>query len=225
MIRPKFDTRLFRKELNNIVEYATGFTEGVQRGKTEFLAYVGVNTIVGLQEYIDAFARVNPEALHHVYEWYQTGMESARLYDITFTVSNMGLSFLSSFKQSTSVSSTSTVPFANKAAVMESGTKVTIRPKNVNFLSFEIDGKRIFTEGPVVVDNPGGPSVAGSYEKVFDSFFTQYFTQAFLRSSGIFNYLENPVVFKKDLPQGKKMGRSKGISTGHRWIANGGMVK
>ena len=30
-------------------------------------------------------------------------------------------------------------------------------------------------------------------------------------------------VYKKNMPAGKRMGKTKGLSTGYRWIANAGM--
>jgi hypothetical protein len=163
--------------------------------------------------------------MHHVYEWYQTGSPSARLFDINFTVSNLGLSFLSGFRQSETIKAGSSEPFYDKAKIMESGMSVKIKPKRSNVLIFEVDGEEVVTSNEVRVENPGGSQVAGSFESVFDSFFTQYFTQSFLRASGLFNYLDNPIVYKKDLPAGKKGGKSVGISTGYRWIANAGVVR
>ena len=69
-----------------------------------------------------------------------------------------------------------------------------------------------------------GKNKPESFEKVIDSFFTKYFTQAFLRSSGISQYLENPVLYKKNLTTGKKSGKSKGLDVGYRWIANAGLL-
>jgi hypothetical protein len=46
------------------------------------------------------------------------------------------------------------------------------------------------------------------------------FSQAFIRSSGIIKYLENPTAYKKNLGAGKRGGRSVGISTGYTWVAN-----
>jgi hypothetical protein len=54
-------------------------------------------------------------------------------------------------------------------------------------------------------------------------FFNRYFSQAFLRVSGVARYLENPEVYRKDMKAGKRIGKSKGISTGYRWIANAGV--
>ena len=54
-------------------------------------------------------------------------------------------------------------------------------------------------------------------------FFNRYFSQAFLRVSGVAQYLENPIIYKKDMKAGKSMGKAKGVSTGYRWIANAGV--
>ncbi len=217
------DSKQFKKDMNNIVNYSIGFLEGAQRGKTIFLKTLGMETVELMKEFIDSNARVNPQMLHHVYEWTMTGSPEARLYDISYTTSNLGLSFKSSFSQSKSIKDGSRTPFYDKARIMEEGIPVTIRPKVSQVLAFEENGETVFTRGPVQVLNPGGTEVEGGFEKVFDMFFNKYFSQAFLRTSGIARYLENPQVYKKDMPAGKRMGKSKGLSTGYRWIANAGM--
>lgn len=222
-MRAVFNSAQFKKEMSNIVDYSMGFLEGIQRGKTIFLKTVGLETVELMKEFIDSNARVNPDMLHHVYEWNQTGSPSARLYDISYTTSNLGLSFRSSFRQSTSIKNGSRTPFYDKARIMEEGIPVVIRPRVAQALAFEDNGETVFTKNEVRVDNPGGTEVQGGFEKVFDMFFNRYFSQAFLRVSGIARYLENPVVYRKDMAAGKKMGRSKGLSTGYRWIANAGV--
>ncbi len=222
-MRAVFNSNQFKKEMNNIVNYSIGFLEGVQKGKSAFLKTMGLETVELMKEFIDSNARVNPEMLHHIYEWNQTGSPSARLYDISYTVSNLGLSFKSSFSQSTSIKNGSRTPFYDKARIMEEGIPVVIRPRVTQTLVFEDNGETVFTKGPVTVDNPGGSEVEGGFERVFDMFFNKYFSQAFLRVSGVAKYLENPQVYKKDMQAGKKMGRSKGVSTGYRWIANAGV--
>jgi hypothetical protein len=222
-MRAVFNSNQFKKEMNNIVNYSVGFLEGVQKGKTVFLKTLGLQTVETMKEFIDSNARVNPQMLHHIYEWNQTGSPSARLYDISYTTSNLGLSFRSSFSQSASIKDGSRTPFYDKARIMEYGIPVTIRPKAVEVLAFDQNGETVFTKGPVQVLNPGGNAVEGGFEKVFDMFFNRYFSQAFLRTSGIAQYLENPVVYKKDMQAGKTMGKTKGLSTGYRWIANAGV--
>ncbi len=222
-MRAVFNSMQFKKDMNNIVDYSVGFLEGIHRGKTVFLKTLGLETVELMKEFIDSNARVNPEMLHHIYEWHQTGSPSARLYDILYTSSQLGLSFKSSFSQSTSIKDGSRTPFYDKARIMEEGIPVTIRPRLAQVLAFEDNGEMVFTKNEVRVDNPGGTAVEGGFEKVFDMFFNRYFSQAFLRVSGVAKYLENPIVYKKDMAAGKKMGRSKGISTGYRWIANAGV--
>ncbi len=222
-MRAVFNSNQFKKEMNNIVDYSIGFLEGIQRGKTVFLKTLGLETVELMKEFIDSNARVNPEMLHHVYEWNQTGSPSARLYDISYTTSNLGLSFRSSFRQSTSIKNGSRTPFYDKARIMEEGIPVVIRPKVAQALVFEDNGETVFTKNEVRVDNPGGTEVQGGFEKVFEMFFNRYFSQAFLRVSGVARYLENPEVYRKDMKAGKRIGKSKGISTGYRWIANAGV--
>jgi hypothetical protein len=219
-----FNSNQFKKEMTNIVNYSIGFLEGVQKGKTVLLKTIGLETVELMKEFIDSNARVNPDMLHHIYEWNQTGSPGSRLYDISYTTSNLGLSFRSSFSQSTSIKNGSRTPFYDKARIMEKGIPVTIRPKVAQALVFDDNGEVVFTKSPVRVDNPGGTQVEGGFERIFDMFFNRYFSQAFLRVSGVAKYLENPEVYKKDMQAGKTMGKSKGVSTGYRWIANAGVV-
>ena len=222
-MRITFDNKMFKKDMKNIIDYSIGFLDGVKKGKTDFLKIIGLETVELMKEYIDSSARVNPGILHHVYEWDQTGSPNARLFDINYTVSGLGLSFKSTFSQSRSIKSGSRVPFYDKARIMEAGIPVVIRPRQAQVLAFNDNGEEVFTQGPVKISNPGGDNVQGGFEKTFDEFFNRFFTQAFLRVSGVAKYLENPVAYKKNLPTGKRAGRSKGVETGYRWIANAGV--
>lgn len=209
----------FARTMNNIVEYSNGFLDGVQKGKRVFLDNLGESVIFAMGQYVDMQARSNPEALHHVYEWYQEGSPNARLFNLSYTVSNLGLSISSTFRQSQSLSQEATAPFYNKAYIMENGIPVLIKPKKT-VLAFEKAGQTIFTRKPVVVRSPGGDEVQGSFENAIDQFMLSYFKQSFLRSSGLYNYINKPTLFKKNISAGAKMGRSKGVSTGFKWIAN-----
>jgi hypothetical protein len=222
-MRTVYNAKKFKKEMNNIMNYSFGFLDGVQKGKTPFLRSLGVNTVEIMKQFVDSNARVNPEMLHHIYEWNRTGSPGARLYDISFTTSNIGLSFKSSFRQSQSIKNGSKVPFYDKARIIEDGAAVTIRPKNSEVLSFEEDGEMVFTKSPIRVENPGGTEAQGGFERTLDLFFDKYFSQSFLRTSGVAQYLENPEVYKKNLRAGKARGRSKGVSVGYVWVANEGV--
>lgn len=210
------------KDLNNIVQYSMGFLDGVQKGKKIFFNALGSNVREMLELFIDSNARSNPQALHHVYEWYKVGSPDARLFDINYTVSNVGLSFYSSFTQSNTVKDGSSIPFYNKAKIMEDGIPVVIRPKISDVLVFEDNGDTVFTKGPIEVLNPGGTQVQGSFTNIVNIFFSRYFTQAFLKTSGVDKYFSNPQIYKKNLSKGRASGRSAGLSTGYSWIANAG---
>jgi hypothetical protein len=224
MISVTFDKNgTFNKQLRNLVEYSFGFIEGVQRGKQMFMMQLGEGTKLILEQFIDASARQNPESLHHVYEWYQTGSPSARLFDINYTVSNLGLSLMSTFRQSTSVQNGSKEPFYNKARVMEAGIAVRIAPKNTERLVFDVDGTLVATPNPVTVTSPGGASVQGSFGNVFDLFVNRYFTQAIMKTSGLNKKFGDVSTYNKNLQAGLKVGRSAGNSAGYRWITNMGV--
>lgn len=222
MISVRVNNKKFKKEMDNLMGYSIGFLTGVQRGQGVFLKGFGLTVIEALKEYIDSNARVAPQLLHHVYEWNQVGSPEARLFDIRYTVTGVGLSFDSKFSQSTSIKNGSKVPFYDKARIMENGIPVVIVPKN-RVLAFTVDGEDVFTSQPVTVQNPGG-DVEGQYEKVFDSFFKLYFKQSFLAATGILAYLENPIDFKKNFSRGKTGGYNIGLATGKQWIAKAGII-
>jgi hypothetical protein len=214
------NTRSFNKQMNNIINYSFGFLEGIERGKKIFFDKLGLGVIESLSQYIDVQARANPKALHHVYEWNQTGSPGARLFNLKYTVSNLGLSVNSTFRQSRSVSENMTVPFYNKAKIMENGIPVTIAPTKSKVLKFNGPNGEVFTSKTIKVDNPGGDEVYKGFESTFDEFMIRYFKQSFLRASGLYDYIKKPTLYKTNFKSGSKMGRNKGIDTGFKWITN-----
>lgn len=223
MITLKFDSAKFQRDMKNLVDYSVGFVEGIELGKKEFFNRLGPVIAEQASEFIDMNARVDYASLHHVYEWYNAGNSNSRLFNINYTVSNLGLSFLADFSQSRTVAKGSKEPFFDKARIMESGQSVRIAPKNSEVLRFEVGGQEVFTKKPIIVDNPGGDT-AGQFANVFDMFFGKYFSQAFLRSTGLAQYFQNPSVYKKNLAAGKKGGRITGKEFGSRWVANAGRI-
>ena len=214
------NTKSFEKQMNNIVNYSFGFLDGVQKGKSVFLNNLGHGVLTALYDYIDASARSNPRAMHHIYEWMKTGSPDARLYDLNYTVSNLGLSFKSRFIQSQSSSRDSNTPFYDKARIMEQGIPVKIAPVKSDVLVFEANGETVFTKKEVTVENPGGTEVVGSFERAVDEFMLGYFKQSFIRASGLYDYINKPTLYKANVAAGSRMGRSKGVDTGFKWIAN-----
>jgi len=214
------NTKLFDKQMKNIVDYSVGFLDGIHKGKKIFLDKLGLGVISALAQYVDIEARSNPKALHHIYEWNQTGSPNARLFDLRYTVSNLGLSINSSFRQSRTVSENMTIPFYNKAKIMEDGVPVTIAPTKAKVLKFNGPSGEVFTSKTITVDNPGGDMVYGSFEKTVDEFVLKYFKQSFLKASGIYDYIKKPQLYKKNIKTGSRIGKIKGIDTGFKWIAN-----
>jgi hypothetical protein len=219
-MRVSTNTKSFTKQMNNIIDYSFGFLDGVQKGKSAFLNNLGHGVLTALYDYIDASARSNPRAMHHIYEWMQTGSPEARLYDLSYTVSNLGLSFKSKFTQSQSLSRDSNTPFYDKARIMEQGIPVKIAPVRSDVLVFDVNGETVFTKKEVTVKDPGGTEVAGSFERAVDEFMLGYFKQSFIRASGLYDYINKPVLYKANVAAGSRMGRAKGVDTGFKWIAN-----
>jgi hypothetical protein len=220
MIKIKFKTDDLIRKLSNTVRYSNGFLSGIEKGKVVFLKNLGEGTIVALNQYIDAMARSDREALHHVYEWYQEGSPAARLFDFSYSASKGGLSLNGTFRQSNSASRDASKPFYDKARIMELGIPVSITPSGGGALRFNVGGEEVFTKNSVRVNNPGGDEVQGSFQRVFDNFMKNYFKQSFLKASGLYDYLKNPNVYKKNFAQGVKNGESIGVKTGYNWITN-----
>ena len=219
----QFDDKSFLKDMNNIVQYSIGYLEGIQSGKQKFLELVGQRVSTILENFIDSNARVNPAALHHVYEWYQTGNEDARLFEITSKASGSIIEFGSTFTQSRTIKEGSKTPFFDKASMMENGTPVTIKAKNSDVLMFDDNGETVFTKQDIDVRNPGGDSVVGEYERTFNSFFENYFSQSFIQQSGLGHHLSNPISYSKNFFSGAKSGKQVGIKTGYNWIVDAGV--
>jgi hypothetical protein len=222
MIVTRFNSNEFIREMENVLSYSIGFTEGTKLGKANFLNSIGKKTVESLKLFIDSSARSNPAMLHHIYEWHKTGSPGARLFEIKHVVNNRSISFLTSFSQSQKIKKGSSEPFVNKAQVMESGKSLTVFPRSSGFLVFEENGEQVFTKNPVFIASPGGPEVAGSYQRVLDSFFNNYFSQSFLQSMGIERYLKLPAAYKKNIKAGSRGGKSVGVSTGYQWISKAG---
>ena len=222
MISVDFQDKKFLAEMTNIVKYAEGYLEGVQAGKPAMLSKIGKTIKEVAKEFVDTMARTDPASLHHVYEWYQTGSPAARLFDIDYVVVGGGLSFNTTLSQSRSFANGSTVPFYNKAYIMENGIPVTITPKESSVLVFEENGETIFTKAPIYVNAPGGKEVQGSLESVLDIFFNTYLTQSYLVESGFTMHIASPTDFKRNLGRSKSGGKTLGKQIGYNWIVKAG---
>lgn len=220
MFTVKFDSKEVNRILGNAVSYSYGFLEGVEVDQILFNKVLANYTKEALELYIDAQARVNPDALHHVYEWDMVGSPSGRLFEFTTTASKRIIKFSGRFLPSSSISETSTEPFTNKAEIMENSIDIIIEPKNSDVLVFENEGQTVFTTNSIYIANPGGDAVAGSFGRIVDDFFNNYFTNALLRP--LMKQLSSPREYEKYFKSGTKGGRSTGVSAGRAYLRSAG---
>ena len=147
--------------------------------------------------YFDALARSKPKSLHHVYEWKKVGNKNARLFKLN-KISQDGLSFRINYQL---LQSKSMVPssngkrrhvFANKAAVIDEGKPLVIRPKNAERLVFEYEGETVFMPKgkSVTVRRPGGSAATNQFSLAHSRFFSGRLVNESIKRSGfqkIFN--------------------------------------
>jgi len=194
----------FNKTMQEALGYSRGFLAGVEANETLFNQQLAEVIKEAFYKYLDSTARLDPDRLHHMYEWGQVGVDSARLFKMEAFTGRQSIRFVTEFMQSTSVSPTANEPFVNKADVMESGTMVTITPRGEGPLVFEgDDGDMVFTNEEVTIDNPGG-NVAGQFAATAREFFTNYLDQALLRE--LIKELQNPVEFAQGWGKGMNYG-------------------
>lgn len=208
-------------KLNKIIEYSEGFLIETQRLRRQFNTDIGNYVVKLLGEYIDGLARVSPESLHHVYEWGQVGTEAGRLFDFNMVATAEHITIAGTFLESQSVSPTGTVPFYDKARIMESGITVVIKPKDAEVLAFEVDGETVFTSTEVTVEHPGGEYVAGSFENAVDSFFTSYVTKQILNP--LFKKMSRATEYKQFFAAGSRVGGRAGAQAARRYLNAGGI--
>ena len=210
----KVNTSSFDSSVNNFINYGFGFMEGIEKGNQKLLNELAPIVRDLFYRYVDQQARMNPDALHHVYEWNRVGEDSARLFYLNYNVHNNQINFTGGFLPSKSTSDTSDTPFVNKAEVMESGIGITIEPSPGGVLAFEDGGETVFSATAIYVDNPGGDEVAGSFGRVVEEFFDEYLTKRILA-----DVLANLRNIKKFTGKG---GRGAGIMDGMNHMTLGG---
>ena len=146
--------------------------------------------------FIDSQARTKPKSLHHVYEWNKTGQTTSRLFKLN-RIDSIGLSFKINYDLKLSKSSVPTknrkqksrYVFANKAAVMEKGMPIIIRPKSAERLVFEIDGEVVFMPKgkSVTVKSPGGRASTNQFDLAYSRYFSGPMVSNSIKASGFQN--------------------------------------
>lgn len=209
------------EKLENSIKYTNAFTKELKRNKKYLNEKVGQESVETFYEYLDSLARSHPGMLHHVYEWGQVGDPFGRLYELSLSINGTSAVIDAQFLESETPSPTSDVAFYDKADVMESGDSVTITEVEADALFFEIDGEEFFRKGPIVIANPGGREVRGSFVKAFNEFYGRYFTEFHLKSIGFYKYFSNPREYEKYFSSAVKSApTAKGQKAALSWIMN-----
>jgi hypothetical protein len=151
------------------------------------------------------------------------GNPAGRLFEISMSYTQEFIKFAVTFLPSRVASENSTEPFVDKARIMENEITITISPEDSDFLVFEDDGKTIFTRNEVVIENPGGLGVGGSFSRAVSDFFNNYLTVSLLKTSGIFDKLGYAKEYSRRFVQGSKVGTPAGVAAGKEYLSLGGV--
>lgn len=172
-----------------------GATVSTRRFPDTLVKMSWAETAKDFDVFMDAVARSNPQAYHHMYEWNKVGIPGARLWNQTLTTNKAGTG-IASFEFQPSVTpvppprypvgevsrlSGEKYVFHSKAAVMEFGIPVTIRSRTSGGLIFipapELPRGYLFAKESYVT-NPGG-NVAGNFTQAFSGFWGSNSTAIF----------------------------------------------
>jgi hypothetical protein len=221
-MRVKYDLKDFNKKMNSAIAYGTGYINETKKSESKLARKLGNASLEAFYDFLDAMASMHPDLLHHVYEWDQTGSPGGRLYKVS--VSGTGqttVTINAEFLQSQTARDSYSVPFYNKAEVMELGIPVTIEAINSQALFFVDDGQEFFRMGPIIIPNPGGSGVRGSFVKFFEKFYNEYFDEMFLESIGFYRHMSRSDEFLAGWTNGVNGGgASAGSAAARRWISS-----
>ena len=211
----------FDQTMRSALGYSEGFVKGLDQYEAYFNAQLAEIITQAFYQYVDSVARLEPDRLHHVYEWGQAGIDSARLFRIESFTGRKSIRFVTEFQQSTSVSPTGTEPFVDKASIMEEGMTITVTPDEGDVLAFEgDDGEMVFTPNQVVIENPGGPGVKGQFYMVVREFFDFYLNKGIMKEFVL--EMETPTEFTQGWHKG--MNVSTGARSARRYLTLDGGI-
>jgi len=210
------------KVLNNVVDYSEGFIRESKARESYVAGKIASTSITGFYEYLDVLARTNPGMLHHVYEWGQVGDPGSRLVELKKILAGKKVGVNAKFLPSTSVSENGSEAFWNKAEIMEEGITVEINEVSAQALFFQIDGEEFFRTGPIIIENPGGEQVRGSFIRAFEEFYNNYLDQVYLRSIRFYDHFTKSREFESNFNAAVRSGSaaSMGRRTALSWIIN-----
>jgi hypothetical protein len=221
-MRVKIDTKDFTKKINNAVQYGSGYINETKKSESKVARKIGQTSIEAFYDFLDSMATMHPDMLHHVYEWGQTGNQGGKLYELRVSPSGGRTVIINSrFLPSSSISDQYSTPFVNKAEVMELGLPVVIEQVNAQALFFTQGGQEFFRMGPIVIENPGGPGVRGSFLKFFEMFYNEYLMDVYLDSIGFYRHMSQTRDFERGWVAGVSGGGyNSGVAAAKRWITS-----
>jgi hypothetical protein len=226
----KIDSAEVKKILKNTVEYTEGFLAEFKNSESQIMSDVMNASKSIFYEDLDQAARSSPSKFHHIYEWYQVGEPSARLVELDATLKAKVASFQAYFLESQTLPENNPgetrEPFSLKAQIMESGIPVVIEPKYAKSLLFTVGkGIEVYSK-KVIVSNPGGDEVQGSFTSFFNMFFSpKYFIDKVLYSDLNFQkYFSRPVTYEKNYRRAAKgsNARAQGRAAAQEWVLKAG---
>lgn len=221
MYSVKFDNKKAMKVLNNVVKYSNGFIRETNAQEKTVASRLASTSIEAFYDYLDGLARTNPGILHHVYEWGEVGNPFGRLYELKKILSGTSsVEILGNFLQSSNIPEGASTPFYEKATIMEEGTPVVVQEVEAQALFFEIDGQEFFRTGPIVIENPGGAGVRGSFLKAFEEFYDRYFEDIYLRAIRYYDHFKNPRQYANNFRNAAMSGNADriGRTTALSWV-------
>jgi hypothetical protein len=220
MLSTRLDSKQAMKTLNNMVQYTQGYI-AESKAKEPYvankLAQISINSFY---DYLDGLARMHPGMLHHVYEWENVGNPAARLFELKKTMGASNVYVMADFLQSRAPATSTGDVFYDKATIMEEGLTVTIQEREASALFFEIDGEEFFRAGPIVVQNPGGEAVRGSFTAAFEEFYNVYFEKVYLQAIKFYETLRNQNEYEANFAAAVKGGNAfaAGRHTALAWL-------
>lgn len=219
----KIDGKEAKKMLDGVVAYSNGFIKETKAQQKTIVSRLASTSIEAFYDYLDTLARTNPGMLHHVYEWGAVGDPGARLVELKKRLSGQSANIDTEFISSSSIPEGGSEPFYEKATIMEEGIPITVQAVQAKAMFIQYGGEEFFRTGPIVIENPGGESVRGSFVRAFEEFYNTYFEQVYLRSIRYYDHFENPRGFSSNFGSAVESGkRAEGIgrATALKWVLN-----
>lgn len=220
MLSTRIDSKLAMKTLSNMVKYTDGYIRETKAQEPYVANKMAQMSINSFYDYLDGLARMHPGMLHHVYEWGDVGNPAARLFELKKTMGGGQVYVMADFLQSREPATTTGDVFYDKATVMEEGLTVVIEEQEASAIFFEIDGQEFFRAGPIVVENPGGEAVRGSFVAAFEEFYSVYFDKVYLESIRFYDSLRKQHEYEAGFAAAVKGGNAfaAGRSTALAWL-------